>query len=84
MLTGLTLLLQGRVRHSLRDPGVAIAAWCAQQRMKEAISAQAAADREAEELAQCTFTPQTSPLPAYLLRPHMISAKAHVREMHFD
>lgn len=42
------------------------------QQMQEEQRAIARAEREALELAECTFKPQTTPLPAYLMRSDML------------
>jgi hypothetical protein len=59
---------QVRPRISLRDPEMYLSHEAEKRRQRDALRAELEAEREALELQQCTFRPQTTPLPAYLIR----------------
>jgi hypothetical protein len=67
---------QVRPKLDMRNPSRYLQAVQMRRQLAEERSSLARAEREALELAECTFRPQTTPLPAYLLRPHMYAQAA--------
>ncbi|GIL94399.1 hypothetical protein Vretimale_606 [Volvox reticuliferus] len=57
-----------RPRINLRNPDAYLALVADKRKQREALRAELYNEREARELQQCTFKPQTTPLPAYLIR----------------
>ncbi|GLI64038.1 hypothetical protein VaNZ11_007198 [Volvox africanus] len=57
-----------RPRISLRNPDAYLALVADKRKQREAQRTELYNEREARELQQCTFKPQTTPLPAYLIR----------------
>ncbi|KXZ47075.1 hypothetical protein GPECTOR_38g312 [Gonium pectorale] len=57
-----------RPRINLKNPDAYLAHEAHKQRQREALRAELQSEREALELQHCTFKPQTTPLPAYLIR----------------
>ncbi|KAG2501147.1 hypothetical protein HYH03_000962 [Edaphochlamys debaryana] len=57
-----------RPRISIRQPDAYLAHVAQKRQQRELLRAELEAEREAMEMQQCTFRPQTTPLPAYLIR----------------
>ncbi|GLC34478.1 hypothetical protein PLESTB_001256800 [Pleodorina starrii] len=57
-----------RPRISMKNPDAYLAHVADKRRQREALRAELDSEREALELQQCTFKPQTTPLPTYLIR----------------